>query len=258
MFGIVSPHFVDENVDGDQHSGWMSRLPGSPDPRPTRLVHRRLDQVRPSNTITVRLHRTRPSSLRCPNAMTEVPGRPSRRIAIARPPRDSWCLDQPDPSRKPRAASAFDSAASAPVGVVSGNRSDRHNFHQCIGTDQIVGVARVQTCGVRVRCRGDKQVQGPSAWLATGLDHRRGQLTVAGRDRIIHRQRIKLTLQHRQSPQPLGTNTRGLCQQDTEMQFGQRDRADRELPRKWRHIAGEHGASIENRPHAASQGSRTA
>jgi hypothetical protein len=54
--------------------------------------------------------------------------------------------------------------------------------------------------------------------LATGNDHGSSQLAIACRDRVIHGQGVKLAVQNRQPPQPLGAEGLLTGDKDTEMQ----------------------------------------
>lgn len=72
------------------------------------------------------------------------------------------------------------------IAVVSWRWLDGHHLDETVRAEEVVGVAGVEARGMGMGCRGNQQIHAPSARLATGLDHRSGQLTIARRHRVIH------------------------------------------------------------------------
>lgn len=108
-----------------------------------------------------------------------------------------------------------------------------------------------------VRCRRDEQIHRSSSRLAPGIHHCGGDLAVAGRHSFIERQGIKAPLQQEKSPQPFSADLAFLGHKDTEVQFGQRHRADRQFPLNGSYIRRYHHAGVQDRSHRLIHGSRT-
>lgn len=80
-----------------------------------------------------------------------------------------------------------------------------------------------------VGCRGDHEIHGAAARLgATGSDCCR-QSSPLARDGGIERERMERCLNDAQALRSPGALVRVLCDEDAEMQLGQRRRADRAL-----------------------------
>ena len=108
-------------------------------------------------------------------------------------------------------------------------RSDRHDVHQVAEAIKVVGVAGVKPGRMSVGGRRYQQVHRSRSRLTSSVNNGRCHLAVARRHGIIYRQRVELTLNDQQAPQPLRAHLLFICHQNPEVQFGQCDCADSQL-----------------------------
>lgn len=102
------------------------------------------------------------------------------------------------------------------------------DVHEIFDDLEVLDVVGDELCSVGYRGRGDREVSGALAGLTTPLPHSRFQPTPLSGHSVIHRQRIwEASLDQAQARRPLGSSLIVRCNEQPEVQLGDRDGADR-------------------------------
>lgn len=130
------------------------------------------------------------------------------------------------------------------------------DLDEVFDTGKVAWVARVEPRSVGVCGGRDQKIHHPGSRLTAGRN-RGGELSVAGRHRIVYRQRGEPALEVRESAEPLSTGVSVGCNEHGEVEFGEGDGADCQLALQGWNVRGYQNAGVEYRVQRRLHGSAT-